>query len=310
MNRANAHSRFIRPRSIAGLDVTATLPRAQRVVRLYYAVLFVLSLLQALGSLDRSLSPGNALWPVAWAAHLGITGVLFIRALFIAGALAAMLKPEQRWARLLAFVGCLEFNAFSNSFGKINHSSHLWVVTALLLVFLPKASRDRRASGHEYLTVVWYCQAFVLLTYSMAGFAKVVQAVGQWRGGDRYWLLSPEALSAHVASHFIDMDHGTTAGNAIITHPWLGFAVFLPAVCLELGAFGVSFVPRLHRIWGVGLILLHAGILSVMGLNFYPAMLLLAVLICGSPFAAPLFAARGEPGSVFQKLSSPIDLGR
>jgi hypothetical protein len=310
MNSAAPRARWLRPRSIAELDLTETLPRALRIVRAYYAVLFVLSLLEGFGLLGRTLSAGGALWPVAWATHLGVAAVVFIRVLFIGGAFAAMVKPEQRWTRLLAFVGCLEFNAFTNSFGKINHSFHLWVVSAFLLLFLPKASRDRRTSGHEYLTVVWYCQAFVLLTYSMAGVAKLVQAVGQWRAGDRYWLLTPEALPAHVASHFIDMDHGTAAGMVVITHPWLGCAFFLSAVCLELGAFAVSFVPRLHRIWAVGLILLHAGILSVMALNFYPAMLLLAVLIFGSPFAAPLVQARAERRRFLPRLFSPLDLGR
>ena len=301
---------LLTPSAINRLNLDSTLPRAERVVRWYYAVLFALSLLEGFGSRGHKLLAGNALWPVAWAPALGTVGVILIRALFIGGSLSALLKPDERWARGLAALGCLEFNAFSNSFGKINHAFHLWIVTSILLVFLPKLAANRRSRGHDYLQVLWYTQAFVLLTYSMAGSAKVIQAFGQWHSGERYWLLRPEALSIHVASHFIDMEHGTVFGTAIIHHPWLGFAFFLPSVCLELGSFFAGFVPRLHRVWGAGLILLHAGILTVMALNFYPAMLLLAVLICGSPFAAESMATGGVRPRFFRKLFSTADVGR
>ncbi len=64
-------------------------------------------------------------------------GVLGILTGYLATTFLGAVFSHRRWARLLAFLGLLEFVALENSFGKINHAHHLWVLTAFLLVFLP-----------------------------------------------------------------------------------------------------------------------------------------------------------------------------
>ena len=83
-----------------------------------------------------------------------IIGVALLAAAFLGAVF-----PDRRWARTLVFVGLLEFVALDNSFGKINHNHHLWVLTAFLLVFLPDAPARtaNRATRQRFAIICWSC---------------------------------------------------------------------------------------------------------------------------------------------------------
>lgn len=55
---------------------------------------------------------------------------------------------------------------------------------------------------------------------------------------------------------------------------------------LEATSLLVAFRPRLHRVWGVGLIVFHVGTQVAMGFTFRPSIILLGLLFVCSP-AAP-----------------------
>jgi hypothetical protein len=67
--------------------------------------------------------------------------------------------------------------------------------------------------------------------------------------------------------------------------------VWLAALYLEVFAIVAAFRPRLHLVWGAGLILFHVGVLLAMGILFLEPPLLLLLLFVLSPFA------RGEPNA-------------
>jgi hypothetical protein len=284
-------ARFVAaPSAIVSRAEPGASTKAARVVRAYYAWMLLIDVGHIVvqphhGVLFRQ----HALWPVLWAPPLGFLGTALVWTAAVLGPLAAFMRQDRRWARILAFLGVLEYGAWANSFGKINHEMHLWVITALLLVFLPSPDhRETRLQRSTYLLVVWYTQAFVLMTYSMAGLAKLFGAALQWSHGVRFWLFSRDALAIHIAQHFESIGATTRLGLAIITHPWIGFGLMMMALGLELLALPVAFCPALHRFWGAALICMHVSIWAAIDVNFLPATPLLLTLLCGSPFAPPL----------------------
>ena len=116
----------------------------------------------------------DSLWPVAWAPAVGVElSVHAIMATLLVGALCGAVLPHRWPARLAAFAGFFLYVALENSFGKINHAAHVWLLCAFMLVFLPDATRGAaavsRVSRQRYLNAFWSAQALMLLTYSMAG---------------------------------------------------------------------------------------------------------------------------------------------
>jgi hypothetical protein len=193
----------------------------------------------------------------------------------------------------LAALGILEFTALDYSGGKIGHSSHLWVLTSLVLVFLPRlgpaAGRRERQS---YLNVFWTAHALVLLTYTMSGLGKVAGAVWQAFQG-QVTAFHPQALSLHVAARLLETGSQSPVGSWLVEHSWFGWPLMLGTIYLQTFAFWSIFRPRLLRVWTVGLIAFHLATFFVLTIRFAPPVLLLAMWGLASPFA-PLKAKFGE----------------
>jgi hypothetical protein len=85
-------------------------------------------------------------------------------------------------------------------------------------------------------------------------------------------------------------------GAALASHPALSTAAAGIVLYLQLFSLVAVARPRLHRIWGVGLIGFHLGALFGMEVPFLQTIPLLAVLWIGSPFAktGPVAAAFAE----------------
>jgi hypothetical protein len=250
------------------------------VVRCYYAgLLFMaaLSLRDWPGYLARS--EPMLLWPVAWVQWVQLrAGIAVILAGYLAGAFAAAVWPERRWARTLAFAGLLEFAAFENSFGKINHHLHLWVWTAAVFVALPRSGERLR-----FLLVLWSCRAVVLLSYSMSGLGKVAGALAQIWAGQPHALL-PDALARIVADRLLQTGSESLLGPWLIEQAWVGWPLMLGAMAVQLPAFAVAFWPRLWRWWGAMLIVFHLGTYFLLTIGFAQNVLLLALLfLAGQP---------------------------
>ena len=102
----------------------------------------------------------DLLWPVAWAPAVGVElSVHAIMATLLVGALCGAVLPHRWPARLAAFAGFFLYVALENSFGKINHAAHVWLLCAFMLVFLPDATRGAaagsRVSRQRYLNAFW-----------------------------------------------------------------------------------------------------------------------------------------------------------
>jgi hypothetical protein len=171
-----------------------------------------------------------------------------------------------------------------NSFGKINHAHHLWVLTAFLLVFLPDVTElaTDRPTRQRFLTVFWACQAITLLTYTMSGIGKVVCAAYQLCARQNN-ILMPNGLATLIASRLLQTSSTSWLGPWLVAHPWFGWPLGLASIYLEFFAFWIAFRPALLRWWAAGLILFHIVVFLCMAIGFIPVVLLLGLLFLGTP---------------------------
>lgn len=266
---------------------TAAFLRARLLVRVFYAcsLYFAVAMLSDWpGWLERGTPV--PLWPVAWLTHVPLRGgVGAILILDLVGALLAAAWPEKRWARALFFLGLFECVAFNNSYGKIGHSLHLWVLVSGLLVFLPdlKTETPSRLQRQKFLLTFWAAQAMVMLIYSMSGLGKFVVAIYQLCAGQAN-AFTPGGLAAIVAERLTETNSRSLLGPWLIDHPFAGWPLMLGDMYLQLFALWAVFRPSLHRLWAVGLILFHIGSYLLLTISFPQNALLLALFFLNSPF--------------------------
>jgi predicted DCC family thiol-disulfide oxidoreductase YuxK len=257
---------------------------------LFFACYGFVDALREYGSL--SVDP---LWPLIWMKWSGQgIGIPLVLLLSLFGSLAGAWKPDWRGSRILAFLGCLEGMALDNSFGKINNHLHLWTVVAFMLIFLPREKDALREPEvrEGTLRLFWGAQAFILLTYSMSGIAKLLGAVLQIARGDTHTLFQSDALARHVAERLMETSETSLLGPWIISHPTWGWLPFLGAVYLEVFALTAAFRPSLQRPWALGLVLMHIGIFLSMDVTFSNSILLLSLFFFASPFSARVFSIK------------------
>jgi hypothetical protein len=263
-------------------------------VRVFYAASLVWAL-QQVGSwpqhADREIV--NPLWPAAWWFDwVSVrTGVNIIIAAYLGSSLLAMLFPERRLARAAYAFTLLQHMALVNSFFKINHSMHAWFFMSAVLVLLPDGrwrSRHRISDRHDFLSVVWCSQLVILLFYTLTGVWKVAMAVSQFVAGE-VSAFHFHGFSLILADRLLASDAESVIGDVLVRQEMLGWALFLGTMYLESASIVVAFRPRLHRIWGVGLILFHIGTHLAMRISFPPNVLLLGLFLVNSPFLPDRF---------------------
>jgi len=187
-------------------------------------------------------------------------------------------------------LGLLWVTSYRNSWGMIFHSENLVVMHALVLALLPASdawSLDARrrqtpaAAAHvldpRYGWGPKLMATLTVLTYVLAGVAKLRNAGDAWLGG--------EALLGHVAwDNLRKLELGSAyspIGAALASFPALFVPLAWMSMALELGAPIALFGRRLAWVWAVGMWCFHLGVLLLMAIMFaYP--------VSGVAFA-PLF---------------------
>ena len=263
---------------------------AQTLVRAFYAFTLYLAVTQftTMGDL-LARRPYAQLWPVAWLhwTH-GTQGVYALLVFYLVTNVLGPFFVGWRAARVVVFLGLLEFVALKNSFGKVGHSLHLPVLVAGVLVFLPagwtrSASSAPRRLRQETLLTFWLAQAVILLSYTMSGLGKLGGGVWQLVTGQPSVFL-PGAFGEHVAQRLVQTNSHSTLGDWIIHHPWLTWPLMPAAVFFETVALLAAFRPSLGRPVAALLILFHVGTYFTMTITFPQNCLLLALFFFTSPF--------------------------
>ena len=280
-------------RAEAALDRMATggvdFEKAKTLIPFFYYFLFFIAF-SRLEGVNYTIAQGATgfvpRFPLLWAQHIEYgTVVTIVFLVWVFSALIASVFPYVRSARILAFVGLFEYHAFLSSFGGPNHQWDHWLWISFILIFLPTLTRDPSTETRRIFSLVfWGAQAFLLLTYTMAGVGKLIYAVIQFSQGQAH-AFSPDAGALYAATQLNLMHETVPLANIIISHPWLAWIPFLCLLELQTFALVAAFRPQLHRIWGVALILFHLGTFLTMRAVFTAPSGLLLLFLLASPFA-------------------------
>lgn len=256
---------------------------AKNNVRFYYFCLLYFAFQALTISTYSSKEPILLLWPVFWISFFDFhTAFTIIILFYLFAALLAALFPQKRLFRILICIGLFEYIAYMNSFGKIDHPWHTWVLTSFLLIFLPSFSQSK-LDRQKFLLVFWGCQAVVLLTYTMSGFSRIYGAVIQIFSGHPHAFV-PEAFAFYIANRLVQTNTTTLLGRFIVENPIVGWFPFVMGLYLELFALWAAIRPSLQKFWGFYLILFHIITYLTMGIKFVPPVLLLSLLFLNSPY--------------------------
>jgi hypothetical protein len=288
--------------------VAATASAADRalvVVRAYYVLGLVLVMRESSSwptLLDTDA--GEPLWPARWMTWVGEQGAM--RAVLIAFGLTSLLVALVPWsvaARGAYAVAVATYAAGTVSgFGRVNHSLHAWLFVAVILVFLPGDRWRRRRSAdfaHRTLSVVWACQLALLLVYTLSGVWKVAYAtvalVTSKTSG-----FEPDGFSLIVMATLVTESKDTVVGDFFARNELVGWVTFMGAYYLETASLLVLMRPRLHRVWGVALIVFHIGTGLAMDIAFVDQAIVAGLFLVLSPFAPDVAswraAVRDLPG--------------
>lgn len=267
------------------------LERAQAVVRITYIVWFGYCLV-GLRTAATLLPPGEGLlWNVAWVQYLPWYPALYtVLGVAAAGALLAAAFPNTRIFRLLTFLAVFTYQGLRFSYGKIDHSSHTWILSLFLLVFLTRlpftpTMRQKRA----YFEIIWGAQVATFACYSLAGFQKLW---GAWLdiGYTGITIFHPDALAIQISRLNLIGEGDALLSWMVIAYSGFGYPLMLIAIYLECTALIAAFRPRLHLIWAMLLMAFHAGNSLIMNIWFDPMVLMVGVYFFLSPFTPATFS--------------------
>ncbi len=214
---------------------------------------------------------------------------------YLALTILAAALPHRRLARLGFLVGYSAYLGLVNGYGKAYGHYTGWWYVALFFVLIPDQGFRGRGSAttrHRFLTGIWTAQLGLLVMYSLSGAWKVLFAAYDLVSGDRLSTLHPDGFSMILADRILETNERTLLGDTLLDLPWLGWALYLGTVYLETASLLIAFRPRLHRIWGFGLLLFHVGTQLLMNFTFLPNIALLGLLFVGSPSAPDEFDPR------------------
>lgn len=266
--------------------------KSKIIVQIYYICLFFICIHHLFSDYTFLFEKtfGNIVWSVLWISEFEkIFTIPLFFLILILGSFFSALFPQNRWTRIFTFIGFFQYVALLNSFGKVNHSLHGWVLTSFVFIFLPFIDihfKKKHSVYMKYLTVFWGAQAIFLLTYTLAGVMKIQGIIFQITH-QQIHALSPNALAIQIANTLISSGYTSLLGSFFVQYPLLGWPLYIGTIVLETVSIIIAYIPSLHRIWAVALILMHIGIFLTMNIGFSQNILLLAVLFFYSPFAPP-----------------------
>jgi len=228
----------------------------------------------------------NALWPIFWLEWVPLSvGVAIVAGWVLVTGFLCLWDHVPLWRRVFFFLGLLQLAALGITQGTTSHYWHACIWICGLFCLLPGAGsgEDEGALRRRVVFLVWAATALLLFFYSMAGASKLVAALVQGSAGDAHYFL-PEALPRHIAFKLMQGKSPTLA-SFLLVHPklcqWLMIGVFY----LEISSFVVAFRPRLFRLWGLALLLLHLGTKLALSVFFVGHVLLVLVLLVCTPFS-------------------------
>jgi len=265
--------------------------KAETIVIVYYVYMMAVSygrISTVSRNLHRKLQPSLDLALTSWIPldswRLIALGLALL--MLVASLLAARL-PRWRIPRFLAigsFV-MLEAMAFDQG-GKISHDFHPLVWAGIAFCFLPSLKNDSSERCRNYLASFFGAQVFVCLLYTCAGLSKVIGIALDWSSGVTW--LDPEALPLMLAANGAEwrVPEYFPIRSFLVLNPWAAWLSNVGVLYLEIAAVFAVFRPRLHRLWALGLLIMHAMIWVTMVIQFRQSAFAVGLILLASPFAS------------------------
>ncbi|HMJ12226.1 MAG TPA: HTTM domain-containing protein [Polyangiaceae bacterium] len=195
--------------------------------------------------------------------------------LAIASGAAFVIGFRYRVMAPLFAVLLLWVTSYRSSWGMVFHTDNLLALHVLLLAAAPAAdalaydSRNRPASA-DHGKYGWAIRALcvvTVITYVLAGIAKLRISGSEWFSGD--------VLRAQIAyDNLRKIELGSVhspLGAWLVKLPWVFPPLAVLTLLLELGAPLSLLTRKLGKVWVLGVLLFHWGVLALMAIAFpYP----------------------------------------
>lgn len=286
-------SAIVNGESFLRSDTVERVKRARLIVSLFYLFVFItatqtfgVTIFPAWDVLIDSKDLFDPIWSVSWIPLDYWEAIIRTVLLSFLGfsIVALLLWERSRLIRIGLFTSMFVYLSLLSSFGKIDHFMHIMTVVSFLLIFAPVKTK-KNSSATDLLRIVFGIQTFILLAYFVSGFFKLYGILDQELRGVTS-ALSPDALAINLSKTTIANGLDYFGSSLILANPSFFFSVIMiGGFLVEFFSIYVIFKPRLHRVWGVLLMLLHAGILITVGPDFSLQMFVVGLFLVFSPFA-------------------------
>ena len=222
----------------------------------------------------------DPLWSVFWVKFLPnfpwIPFFLIVCFVFSAG---MVVFKATRYLKITMFVICFVFFSLLNSRGKINHSLHTVLIPLFCFIFL----KDLEKKNYQNFIIFSTAVFALLMSYFLAGFWKILKAFHHYFKGEK-GIFDQDAFTRMLQYQY-RYEEPSIFASWIMEHDTIGFVMIWSGILLELFSLVAFFFGKIHKIWGLALLLLHISIAIIMNVSFANAFMTLIPLLILSPFA-------------------------
>ncbi len=239
---------------------------------------------------DRTLQPplDGPLWPLIWTnllpwefARIGILALLTV------GSLAAICRPRDQWARVMAFVGIFFWLGMIYSHIGVQHRTYTMLTLGFFFALMPNLPQPPESTEdlrRRALLLAFGGMSFVLFTYSWAGMLKIWGIVEALISTNDV-VYDFDVVPLHLLNRAYQYQKPLLLSEFVIDHPRLSTLGFFAAIYMEIVSVAAAFRVHLNRWWFALLASFHYLTLFAMGVFFPPATGVLVLLFCFAPFA-------------------------
>lgn len=203
--------------------------------------------------------------------------IIFIFVCFFSNTIT-LFNTHQRKYRIINFIAFFFLFSALNSYPKINHNLHTALIPLFFLCFISFKTEKKIQNTIIYASAI----GSLLITYSLSGLWKILAAIKHLFKGDK------GSFDMNAMTRYIEYNYTYFEPNLIakwfIEHELLGFILLWIGILLEFFSVIIFFFPKFHKIWGIGLILMHIGIANVLDVHFGYVCVSIVPLLVLSPF--------------------------
>ena len=250
-----------------------------KITYVFCLFLIFIDLIHGFGVVPNNVT--TLLWPVFFLSNFEPENVVLCLQIGVLGTFVLLCFNYKSYAfRVANFLLLFFLLSYVYSFGKISHGYHLVLLILFCFLFIPKQS----VNNFKIKSIIVFATAqyFLLVAFSLTGFWKVVYGLKQLLN-DEVSIFSPLSFRNILIRQF-EITESTVLGNFLIEHYILGWVLYLFVIYIEMFSVCVFFRPNLHKVWGVMLIIMAAGIKLILGVNFFTMPFIVGILLVLSPF--------------------------